>query len=125
MVPGFGVLAGFIWVVCGAYADDRKALKAGMLRPKKGLAIEIHCDSIRILYRNKIQKEFSEEQVTNTEYIRDNLFDAGPGICAALRIYEHESCLAHVPDKAKNFSDFLDWARKHQNHKVIEVALGD
>ena len=112
-----------IWIVFQSFWDDRMALAAGMLRRRKGYLVQIQDDAIDVLFKNEKQGTFRKSEITRTEYIRDNCFDSPTGLCGAIKLYCHSTCVAHVPESAKNFSELLLWVGTHANHKLIEVKL--
>jgi hypothetical protein len=114
---------GCAWVIFGTYRDERKALLAGMMRPRNGFSIRLTEDYIEICDQEKTFSSIKMNEVTRTEFIRDNCFDKLRAIDCAIKLFDHSTCLAHVAESDKGFSELLDWVRKHSNHNEIEVQL--
>ena len=125
IVSGLLVFLGLspIYAVYIAFKEDRKALAMGMLRPRKGFSIQLTSDSVNVFHFTECIISLKMESVTQTEHILDNCFDQISGIEDAVKLFQDSKCVAHVGQSADNFTQLLDWARKHSNHQVIEVEL--
>jgi hypothetical protein len=112
-----------IYLFYTGFRDERKALAKGMLRPRKGFSVQLTGDSVTVLHFDVCIQSHRIESITRTEHIRDNCFDRVTGIEDAVKLFQDSKCVAHVGESANNYTQLLEWARKHPNHKVIEVEL--
>jgi hypothetical protein len=112
-----------IYLVYAGFREDSKALAKGMLRPRKGFSVQITGDSVRVLHFDECIQSHRIESITRTEHIRDNCFDRATGIEDAVKLFQDSNCVAHVGESANNFTQLLEWARRHPNHEVIVVEL--
>jgi len=130
--------APFIPVVVIAFLEDRRALRAGMVRPRRGVVVRLRDDAIEVTTpprpvdavlpgaarrRDRVER-VPLAAVRRAVFVRDNLFDTPPGLDMALNVEWGDGNTLRVQSMADGFDELMAWARATVPFEVRVVALG-
>jgi hypothetical protein len=131
--------APFIPAVIAGYLEDRRALRAGMVRPRRGVTVRFRGGAIevrtpprpitalfiarRVRERGRVDR-VPIAAVRRAVFVRDNLLATPSGLDMALNIEWGDANTLRVQSMADGFDELMTWARANVPFDVRVVELG-